>query len=47
MKRWFVMTAAALLVGQVLGAQSNAIGVESEKLANGLEVMVIENQRSR
>ena len=44
MNRWFVMTAAAvLLVGPVLGAQSNGIGVESKKLANGLEVMVIEN----
>ncbi len=43
MKRWFVMTAAALLIGPVLGAQSNGIGVESKKLANGLEVMVIEN----
>jgi zinc protease len=43
MKRWFVMTAAALLVGPALGAQSNGIGVESKKLANGLEVMVIEN----
>jgi zinc protease len=42
MKRWFV-TAGALLVAPVLGAQSNGIGVESKKLANGLEVMVIEN----
>jgi zinc protease len=42
MKRWFA-TAAALLVAPVLGAQSNGIGVESRKLANGLEVMVIEN----
>ncbi|HVE90592.1 MAG TPA: pitrilysin family protein [Burkholderiaceae bacterium] len=42
MKRWF-LTAGALLVAPVLGAQSNEIGVQSKKLANGLEVMVIEN----
>ncbi|MDP9177773.1 MAG: insulinase family protein [Gemmatimonadota bacterium] len=42
MKRWF-LTAGALLVAPVLGAQSNEIGVQSRKLANGLEVMVIEN----
>jgi zinc protease len=43
MKRHLVMTAAALLIAPSLGAQSNGIGVESRKLANGLEVMVIEN----
>src|SRR6188474_937797 len=43
MKRWLAMTAAVLLVGPRLGAQSSGIGVESKKLANGLEVMVIEN----
>jgi zinc protease len=42
MKLWF-LTAGALLVAPVLGAQSNEIGVQSKKLANGLEVMVIEN----
>ena len=42
MKRWLV-TAWAMLVVPALGAQSNGIGVESKKLANGLEVMVIEN----
>jgi len=42
MKRWF-LTAGALLVAPVLGAQSTEIGVQSKKLANGLEVMVIEN----
>jgi zinc protease len=42
MKRWFVM-GGALLVAPALGAQSTRIGVESRKLPNGLEVMVIEN----
>jgi zinc protease len=42
MKRWFLI-AGALLAAPALGAQSNGIGVQSKKLANGLEVMVIEN----
>src|SRR5688572_28447041 len=41
MKRWF-LTAGALLLAPVLDAQSTEIGVQSKKLANGLEVMVIE-----
>jgi zinc protease len=32
-----------MLVAPALGAQSTAIGVQSKKLANGLEVLVIEN----
>ena len=42
MKRWFVL-AGALLIAPALGAQSSDIGVHSKKLANGLEVLVIEN----
>jgi zinc protease len=42
MKRWF-LAAGALLAAPALGAQTHGIGVESKKLANGLEVMVIEN----
>jgi zinc protease len=42
MKRWFTL-AGALLLAPTLGAQSSEIGVQSRKLANGLEVLVIEN----
>jgi zinc protease len=42
MKRWSLL-AGALLFAPALGAQSTAIGVQSRKLANGLEVLVIEN----
>ena len=42
MKRFNLM-AATLLFAPALGAQSIDIGVESRKLANGLEVLVIEN----
>jgi zinc protease len=41
MKRWLL--AGAIAVAPALGAQSTAIGVQSTKLANGLEVLVIEN----
>jgi zinc protease len=42
MKRW-ALIAGALLFAPALHAQSTAIGVQSKKLANGLEVLVIEN----
>jgi len=42
MKRWFTL-AGALLLAPALGAQSSKIGVQSRKLANGLEVLVVEN----
>ena len=42
MKRLSIM-AAMLLLAPALDAQSNDINVQSRKLANGLEVMVIEN----
>jgi zinc protease len=42
MKRWSLL-AGAMLIAPALGAQSNGIGVQSKKLANGLEVLVIEN----
>lgn len=42
MKRWYILT-VAILSATTLGAQSTNIGVQSRKLANGLEVMVIEN----
>jgi zinc protease len=42
MKRLYVI-AAALIAPIALGAQSSNIGVASKKLANGLEVLVIEN----
>jgi zinc protease len=43
MKRWYLVAGALVAAAPVLGAQSNSIGVESRKLANGLEVLVIEN----
>ena len=43
MKRWYLVAGALLAAAPALGAQSNGIGVESKKLANGLEVLVIEN----
>jgi zinc protease len=47
MKRWSsiagVMLMAPALVASDVGAQFNHIGVQSRKLANGLEVLVIEN----
>ena len=42
MKRWFLL-AGALLFAPALGAQSGNVGIQSKKLANGLEVLVIEN----
>jgi zinc protease len=42
MKQWSLL-AGAMLIAPALGAQSNGIGVQSKKLANGLEVLVIEN----
>lgn len=42
MKRWFIV-AGALLTASALNAQSSGIGIQSRKLANGLEVLVIEN----
>ncbi len=43
MKRWYLVAGALLAAAPVLGAQSNGIDVVSRKLANGLEVLVIEN----
>lgn len=42
MRRW-TLFAGALLIAPALGAQSNDVVVQSRKLANGLEVLVIEN----
>jgi zinc protease len=42
MRRW-IFILGALVMAPALGAQSTAIGVQSRKLANGLEVLVIEN----
>jgi len=42
MKRRYLIL-GALLAPLALGAQSGSIGVQSKKLANGLEVLVIEN----
>ncbi|MEO8192352.1 MAG: pitrilysin family protein [Gemmatimonadales bacterium] len=42
MKRWSMLV-AALFVTSELGAQSGNVGIQSRKLANGLEVLVIEN----
>ena len=42
MKRWGLL-AGALLMAPALGAQSGDVGIQSRKLANGLEVLVIEN----
>ena len=42
MKRWAII-AGVLLTTSAAGAQSSGIGVQSKKLANGLEVLVIEN----
>jgi zinc protease len=42
MKRWLVI-AGALMITPAAHAQSTGIGVQSRKLANGLEVLVIEN----
>ncbi|MEP6509828.1 MAG: insulinase family protein, partial [Gemmatimonadales bacterium] len=42
MKRWYILT-VAFLSATALSAQSTNIGVQSKKLANGLEVLVIEN----
>jgi zinc protease len=41
MKRWLI--AGAMMIAPALGAQSTSIGVQSKQLANGLEVLVIEN----
>ena len=42
MKRRYLIL-GALMAPLALGAQSSSIGVQSKKLANGLEVLVIEN----
>ena len=42
MKRRYLIL-GALIAPLALGAQSSSIGVQSKKLPNGLEVLVIEN----
>ena len=42
MKRWSIL-AGVLIFAPALGAQSGNVGIQSRKLANGLEVLVIEN----
>ena len=42
MRRFFLL-AAMLLLAPSLGAQKSDVGIQSRKLANGLEVLVIEN----
>ena len=37
------LLAGVLLMAPALGAQSGQVGIQSRKLANGLEVLVIEN----
>lgn len=43
MKRRMVIAGALLAIAPVVSAQSGGVGVQSRKLANGLEVLVIEN----
>ena len=43
MKRWQIIAGALLAFAPVLNAQSGGVGIQSRKLANGLEVLVIEN----
>jgi zinc protease len=43
MKRWKVIAGALLIVAPAVSAQSAGVGIQSRKLANGLEVLVIEN----
>jgi len=43
MKRWKVIAGALLATAPAVSAQSGSVGVQSRKLANGLEVLVIEN----
>ena len=43
MKRWQVIAGALLTIAPAVSAQSGAVGIQSRKLANGLEVLVIEN----
>ena len=42
MKLWYIL-AVAQLSATALDAQSTKIGVQNRKLANGLEILVIEN----
>jgi zinc protease len=43
MKRWKVVAGALLAIAPAVSAQSGGVGIQSRKLANGLEVLVIEN----
>ena len=43
MKRWQVIAGALLVIAPAVSAQSGGVGIQSRKLANGLEVLVIEN----
>jgi zinc protease len=43
MKCWKVVAGALLAIAPAVSAQSGGVGIQSRKLANGLEVLVIEN----
>jgi zinc protease len=43
MKRWQVIAGALFVIAPAVSAQSGGVGIQSRKLANGLEVLVIEN----
>lgn len=43
MKRWQIIAGALLTMAPAVGAQTGSVGIQSKKLANGLEVLVIEN----